>query len=241
MGFRKWLAKPRLSDEEWRKKAEFVGKGLALGLAAFWLLSAGTDLVDKRGKSLGRLGMANPDTSFPEAPYVFVPIDRPDHCEIMGQYQIKNQGELAFEIDEVEIMIYRSRTEAPDDVSGVYNYSTDALIARDPDWSYKFDVNERLYPGNLLQRSFKIGVPRLEGEEDRDDFRYIVSARASGGLPENDSWLYWMLDVLGIEDRDLTRFKEDDLRHDSGTLSLCVPVLSPQPESASEENGQNET
>lgn len=240
MGFKQWLAKPRLSDEEWRKKAEFVGKGIALSLAAFWLLSAGTDLVDKRGKSLGRLGLANPDTSFPQDPYVYVPLDRPDHCEINGQYQIKNQGELAFEIDEVEIMIYRARTEAPDDVTDVYNYSLDALVGGDPDWSYTFDVNERLYPGNLLQRSFKIGVPRLEDDNDREDFRYIVSARATGDLPENESWLYWLLDVLGIADRELTRFKEDDLRHDSGTLSLCLPVSAFENEEADEDEIQAE-
>jgi|GEM_PF-6864900 len=230
MGFKEWLAKPRLSDEEWRKQMAFVGKGVAIAVAGLWLLLVGTEYLDKRGKQLGRLGQAGPDTSFGSGPFVFASQKNTDYCEISGRYDIKNQGELTFEIEQVEIALFLVRTQKPQADDGNYLFSTDEVLKDlEPIHTQTFEVNERLYPGqkdqdngNELQRSFGFGVPKpvAASGEDKNDFAYFVTANATGGLPQPNTWQYDLSVLLGLEDPLLTRFRPKDLRMASGGLPV---------------------
>lgn len=236
MGFKEWFAKPRLSDEEWRKQMAFVGKGvastakgIAVLLAGGWLLLVGTEYLDKRGKQLGRLGQAGPDTIFSDYPTVQRSLRNEGYCEISGQYQIQNQGELTFEIETVTVAVYLVKTQSPEAETGTYLFSTDHVLKElDPLAVQDYTVKERLYPGqpgkngNSLQRSFGFGVPIPEIEEGEavDDFAWFVTANATGGLPQPETWQYDLSEQAGLEDPELTRFEPKDLRMVSGGLLL---------------------
>lgn len=179
-----WLTKPRLSDEGWRAKAAFVGKGLAAIVGAVWVLCAGSDLIDKRAKVLSSQGMPVADTSWGGD----VVLSRTDNgaCVINGQYQLTNIGDLAIDVEKVVIELFLTEGpvafsgDQPSDYSGSFKAVRNTIAATDPLISQEIIVNEVIGKSNRIDTGFVLSFELPEGTSRSDQF--VLSARGTGGL-----------------------------------------------------------
>lgn len=223
MGFKEWLAQPRLSDEEWRKQMAFVGKGVAIAVSALFIVSTGTDYLDKRAKALGKSGIPVADTEWSRS-LLLSKGDGEGTCILGGQYRVTNTGELSFKIEHVLIEIYRSENSGreaswndktyPATITAMNN----TISQTDPFVVAPIAINEAFGPQNRMEASFFVEFeipPVLEEDE-----QFIVIARATGGLPDLRPWWLAPLSWLESGDQDFSKFGARDLQITSNTFRL---------------------
>lgn len=216
---KKWFKKPRLSDEEWRVKTEFVIKIITIIAGGWWLVFAGTDLIDKRSKRLGIESVPVADTSLN---YVSK-IDEgdPRHCLFSGKFAALNSGDLAFEIDYVTFELYRMQDLPNWDNAEVVSYAlSERLAGLKPIKTIEIPVNETFSKRNVMERSF--GFRILMGRASNGKaYSYTLVANGSGGLAgSKNSFTHWLAEK-GFMSFGLDRFGENDLRHDTGLRGIC--------------------
>lgn len=229
-----WFGKRRLDDKAWRTKAEFLIKNGAIIAGGFWVLFAGTALIDKRSKLLSREAIPNADTRFtpfPDGKHIHAQlVEDGAYCEVSGQYAIQNIGKLAFRIEKVEFRVVElPRFSRASSKAEVVSFSLNPRINRARELTVEpILVGETFGPGNIMERSFgySFKMPSVRPDGTRERRSYVISANAQGGLVESEflfsrlmgDLLLW----LRLYDGRLTSFQSDDLRIDTAPIELCV-------------------
>lgn len=233
MGFKQWLAKPRLSDESWRNQMAFVGKGLVFVVGALAVLLMGTDFLDRRATILSASGMPVGDTEW-GGPVTLTlardsnnqPID--GWCRINGSYSIKNIGDLSYQIKEVRLEVYRlgDGQNAIRKGSAKISAMNNTIAAMTPYADATIGVGEVFGPKNRMDVSFVLDFEIPQNILVSESF--VLVANASGGLPKTESGLLAWLASLSASERDFTQFGPNDLRIASNTfeplLEVCTPI-----------------
>ena len=236
MGFKEWLAKPRLSDEEWRTQAAFAGKAAGGVLAALWLVSAGTEYVDRQTKILGATGMPIADTAWNET--LELSSSREGYCYISGQYRVINTGDLAFKIKKVILEVYHfdpkglpaklGEKEFDASISAMSN----TFAQQKPIVGAEITVDEVFSKKNRMYTSFDLEFAIPETATSNDLF--VITARGTGGLPNTDGWLLSALKWSGIAGSEFAKFGVNDLRITSETFGVgkshCTELAKPETE-----------
>lgn len=212
MGLKEWLNKPRLSDESWREQMAFVGKGLALCVAAGWTATVGTDWTEKRAKALDASSVPIAEAHW-SAPVMLSKPQDDGWCRINGQYGLLNVGELAYRIEEVRLELYRLPIDAKPAVVDGQTYPAkigalnNAFADLAPYVAANIKVGEMFSQKARMEKSFI-----LEFEVPQDvlvNEQFVLTAKAMGGIPETDNWMSSLLELVSDDYRD---FKPNDLR-----------------------------
>lgn len=226
MGFREWLAKPRLSDKNWREQAELIGKWLVISVGVIWALALGTDFLERRAMILGASGVPVGDTEWGKTVEFSRKYDAATdtyldgECVINGSYQVKNIGDLAFDLEKVILELYRfddrhkPAKSGPATLSAINNNIPDGKLYAEAE----IKVDERFGPGNRMDASF---VLEFAAPPEQNDSRvFVLTARALGGLPETEEGALGFFSGLFSGDSDFSQFGENDLRITSKTFKV---------------------
>lgn len=193
---------------------QFIAKYAVIIVSAFWVLYAGTDLVDKQTKSLELKNLRLSKSSIPLVSHNMTiiangPLWGPENdlCMVTGNYTIKNTGELPVLVGELELAVYEFPPVQPSNIpdSGVYSYSLQLFVERtEPMHREKFMGMERVSVGGSYQRSYGYAIRK------RPDHLYAVVGRAKGGLSNEKG----QLDTGNV-------FGESELLHITQTTDIC--------------------
>ncbi len=196
---------------------DLVAKYLVIIVGAVWTAMVGTEFIDKKTAEyefealrLGSEGVyPRGDTQINPDGHGTVSNDDPSICEITGQYVITNVGEYLTEIESVKFQLYeierlKATEVAKSDAPTSFSLSS-TLSKLKPIKEEEFSVNESIAKGNELERSYGYLVKLKPGHN------YAIVASAQGG-------------IIGAENlkSTITRFRENDLTHISGSHTYCL-------------------